>query len=100
VVVISSVYRGFERSQRSVCNKGVIPSEAAFQAKRRISRDNATITAREIPRPAGESAGDRDDAAEDRDELHPSTKMPLQILQTSPVLLGASFGHKVLCGLD
>jgi len=42
------------------CN-GVILSAGAFQPERRISRHRA-VSAREIPRPAGENAGARDDA--------------------------------------
>ncbi len=40
---------------------GVILSEAAFQAGRRISK-RVGVIAREIPRPTGENAGLRDDA--------------------------------------
>jgi len=42
---------------------GVIRSGAVFQAERRISRTQDSL-AWEIPRPAGESAGLRDDAQE------------------------------------
>jgi hypothetical protein len=45
--------------------EGVVLSEAAFQAERRISRGSSPpLVPREIPRPAGESAGLRNDASE------------------------------------
>jgi hypothetical protein len=43
---------------------GVIPSEAALQAELGISRA-VSGNAREIPRPAGENAGLRDDSTEE-----------------------------------
>ncbi len=51
---------------------GVILSEAAVQAERRISRADGGAVAREIPRPAGENAGLRDDAF-----FHPCVLVPV-----------------------
>ena len=54
---------------RSIPNRAaVIPGEAAFQAETGISR---CAELREIPQPAGESAGFRDDAARDRPPVLP-----------------------------
>jgi hypothetical protein len=54
---------GWEREAKSPpVSECVILSEAVFQAERRILR-GVIGDARKIPRPAGESAGLRDDAA-------------------------------------
>jgi hypothetical protein len=52
----------------SIAFGGVIPSRAVFQAERGISR-GATHDAREIPPPAGENAGVRDDASRKKFKL-------------------------------